>query len=42
MSLERERENLNPETKFKPEHSVVNNNFITRASMTSRDLFGTK
>ena len=27
---------------FKQEHSVVNYNFITRASMTSRDLFSTK
>ena len=29
-------------TFFKQEHSVDNYNFITRASMTSRDLFSTK
>ena len=29
-------------TFFKQEHSVNNYNFITRASVTSRDLFSTK
>ena len=29
-------------TFFKQEHSVDNYNFITRASLTSRDLFSTK